>query len=301
MSAKYSTDTSVPKDFDIKVYDICASWKMCDWVQELNTRHYMDAVFEKAKKNELTAEFLDSYKVIADSLLSKPFRNKNTYYGICLSPIVDQFAGDFFAGYFAVRNRRYADWAARMFCAEDHADEVMMDEDSVIAPIREIVHEYDTTPAWKVHRDAGYTDSGERFFIGVDLRATDDFLVDQFRSWINKTRKDSGINSVKRTFGEKELNVWHKNRYLPLLDLYFWLLVNQIKINFTHIEGALFPNCEPRDRVRKSLLKSAVKLVSRDYRYALGVQQRDYSCVKKSSENSTWLERAKNHGLSSKP
>ncbi len=297
MNAKYSKVTSVPKDFDITIYEICASWKMCDWVQELNSRHYMDAVFEKAKKKELTAEFLGRYKVLADSRISEPLKRKNTYSEICLSPIVDQFAGDFFAGHYAVRNRRYVDWAARMFCAEDHADEVMMDEDNVIAPIREIVHEYNTTPAWKVHRDAGYTDSGERFFIGVDLRATDDFLVDQFRSWINKTRNDAGINSVKRTFKEKDLNQWHKNRYLPFLDLYFWLLVNQIKINFTHIEEALFPNCDTGGRVSKTIRNNAVKLVSSDFLYALGVQQREYSCVKESSENSTWLERVKNQGL----
>lgn len=297
MNAKPPTYDSIPDYFDITIYDVCGSWGMSEWIRELSSRRYMDCVFEKAKKNELTDEFLDKYLEFANRRISMPLKHQNAYPELCLSPIVDQLASDFFEGYFAVRNPRYRNWVARMHCAEDCADEMAMNEECVIEPKREIFNEYHTTPAWKVHRDAGYTNSDERFFIGVDLRAPDDYLVDQFKSWINKTREEAGIKSVKRLFGDKDLNQWHRNRYLPFLDIYFWLLVNRKKINFYEIEAELFPNRDPGDRVRKTILKNAVKLVSGDFIFALRVQQREYSCVNKFSENSPWMKRLKIAGF----
>ncbi|WP_203468286.1 DUF6387 family protein [Dechloromonas sp. TW-R-39-2] len=175
---------------------------------------------------------------------------------------------------------RLRTWVQRMEDTEKHGDLVLDGDLEFDEEICRNVHEYLSSPAWKIHRDS--LGQVKRFFIGVDLNASDDYLVKQFRSWIAKTRAEADIEPKQWLFSDKRFEKWHKDRLLPYLDLTFWATINHKKIKPADMEEILFQgkfDGFPGENVTKKIAKEAVKLISDATLYALNVELRTYECV----------------------
>lgn len=272
--------SNVPKDFDVSIYDICNSWTLKDWALEIEHRSFMANIFREAREQTIAEDILNSLKPQADMLIQQPLKNGRTNPNVYFSPIMDQSAEDFFMGHHVINNRRYKDWVASMQLADLYGDDIDGGDTSFSEEIYQSVHKFNSTPAWKVRRDAcgadGYMD--EKFFISVNLKATEEYLVKQFKEWINKTRKDAKVEKVARLIDEKDIHRWHNNRLLPYLDLAFWNLANRKIITYADMEGALFPNqtLSEGERIRKTVAPNALTLISKEFIYVLHVQLRSY-------------------------
>lgn len=63
-------------------------------------------------------------------------------------------------------------------------------------------------------------EEGERFTnVVIDLTATDEQILGDFKYWLSKYRKETGYKSSKNNFGDKNLVEWQKYRVLPYFDL----------------------------------------------------------------------------------
>lgn len=271
---------SVPDDFDISIYDACASWDLKDWVAELSARSFMSYVFAKEREGRLTDELRSSYVEQAELLLQMPLRSLRPLSDIYLSPLMDQSAEEFFRGHRVLSDPRYRAWVQRMEDTEKYGDLVEDGDLEFDEDICRNVHEYLSSPAWKVHRDS--LGQVKRFFIGVDLNASDDYLVKQFRSWIAKTRAEANIEPKQWLFSDKRFEKWHKEPLLPYLDLTFWAIINRKKIKPADMEESFFEGRYfgvPGEHVTKKVAKEAVKLISDETLYALNVELRTYGCV----------------------
>lgn len=275
-----NTVNSVPDDFDISIYDVCASWGLNDWVAELSARSFMSYVFAKEREGRLTDELRSSYVEQAELLLLTPLQSLRTQADICLSPLMDQSADEFFRGHRVLSDSRYRAWVQRMEDTEKYGDLVEDGDLEFDEKICRNVHEYLSSPAWKIHRDS--LGQVKRFFIGVDLNASDDYLVKQFRSWIAKTRAEANIEPKQWLFSDKRFEKWHKDRLLPYLDLTFWAIINHKKIKPADMEELFFQgrfDGFSGEYVTKKVAKEAVKLISDETLYALNVELRTYRCV----------------------
>lgn len=271
---------SVPDDFDISIYDLCGSWNLKDWVAELSARSFMNYVFAKEREGKLTDELRQSYAEKAELILLTPLQSLRPVSDICLSPLMDQSADEFFRGHRVLSDSRYQAWVQRMEDTEKYGDLVEDGDLEFDDEIRRNVHEYLSSPAWKIHRDS--LGQVKRFFIGVDLNASDDYLVKQFRSWIDKTRAEAKVEPKQWLFSEKRFEKWHRERLLPYLDLTFWAIINRKKIQPADMEEIFFKDRFfgfPGDYVTKKVAKEAFKLISDETIYALNVDLRTYGCV----------------------
>ncbi len=275
-----SVVNTVPEEFDISIYDICLSWRLEDWAAELSARWFMRDVFSKEREGKLTDELRSSYVEQAELLLLTPLRSLHPKPDIYLSPIMDQSAEEFFRGHSVLSDSRYRAWVRRMEDTEKYGDLVGDGDQDFGEDISRNVHEYLSSPAWKIHRDSLGT--VKRFFIGVDLNAPDDYLVHQFRSWIAKTRAEANIEPKQWLFSDKRFAKWHKDRLLPYLDLTFWAIINRHKISPADMEEEFFSDRFDGfsgEYVTKKVAKEAIKLISEETLYALSVELRTYPCV----------------------
>jgi hypothetical protein len=274
--------TSVPDIFDISIYENCSSWGLKEWSEELSGRSFMNDFYRMLEEGTLTDSNREYYLTQAEKFLLYPIKNHGPKFELFLSPIIDQSAEELFKGHHILSDRRYRDWVKKMEDTSKYGDQVLhgikdVDDQEVCRN----VHEFISTPAWKVHRDS--LGSNERFFIGVDLRASDDYLLKQFKSWITKTRKEANINNASiRLFDETKLDQWHEDCLLPYLDLSFWAAANSITISSNEMEVALFPGRTkgvPGERVRRTIAPKALSLISKETIYALNTQLRTYQCA----------------------
>lgn len=278
MKKKPTSVKSILGKFNRKAYDACAKWGLKEWASALTARSYMDAFFQNDSGDGLTDGMANYYREKAEDLLADPLGHQSFELNrLFLSPIVDQSAAEFFGGYDAMLDLRFLEWAIRKQYADNDCDDVEDIDLYLNEKIGSSVHIFHTTPAWKIKLQA-LGDTG-RFFIGVDLGASDEFLVDQFKFWLKKTRAEANVQAIRCRFNENHFSNWHCDRLLPYLDLSFCCKAYKKKVTHEQIAELLFPNEEQRDsvaRVRRTISVNALKLVSEEIVSALNTQLRTY-------------------------
>lgn len=282
MKKKPTSEKSILAKFDRSAYKDCAKWGLKEWASALTARSYMDAFFHHSSGDELTDGMAQYYLGKAGDLLADPLRHQSFECDrLFLSPIVDQSVAEFFRGHDAMSDRRFFEWAIRKWYADNDYDDVEDFDLDLGEEISSGVHKFNTTPAWKMkHKVLG--DTG-RFFIGVDLGASDEFLVNQFRCWLKNIRKNADVPPIRRLFNANHFSDWHCNRLLPYLDLTFCCKVYKEKVTHEEIAKLLFPFEEQRDsttRLRRTVSTNALKLVSEEYVSALNTQLSTYPGMK---------------------
>jgi hypothetical protein len=53
----------------------------------------------------------------------------------------------------------------------------------------------------------------------VDINATDEQLILDFREWLKQKRKSAAVHTPSHNLSEKDMNEWIKYRVLALIDL----------------------------------------------------------------------------------
>ncbi len=110
-------------------------------------------------------------------------------------------------------------------------------------------------PAWKMLDECGINTSGE-VHVTVDLYASEEKLVDDFRRLVRETRVAMGIPNLQKRFTHSDFAEWHQYRVLAYLDLAAWAEIHGVRISQQAVGVALFPdeyNIGLADRVRKTV------------------------------------------------
>ncbi|QVN18739.1 DUF6387 family protein [Burkholderia pyrrocinia] len=259
----------LPKSFQVEKYDECASFNAQDWYSNLMHRALRKSM---ASHGEYYANEL---KGGADRVLERPIFprmkisegdgfSKNVF----KSQILDQTAYDYLTG----------EWILRIYDSGDSSyrdalttmDEEVHGESNFGEKASKAYEKLDV-PAWKMLTDLGFDISGE-VLVSVDLYASEEKLIEDFRAWLRTTREKLGVPNIKRKFTEADFERWHQNKILGYLDLTFWAHINGYRLTNEMIGSALFPDeysVSLSERVRKVVAPLALSASSSAYIEAL--------------------------------
>lgn len=260
----------LPKSFALEKYDACASFSIADWHNNL---------MQRALRRNTAADYrdhhIDELKRGANYCLQNPiFPARELQEGdgfeknVFRSQIRDQTAFELLTGGSILaaddeRARAYRD-AFTVMDREMHGEAKYDQEAS---------HAYETldVPAWTMLNDIGINMSGA-VTVNVDLFASDDKLVDDFKAWLRVTRRALNVPSIQRRFTRADFDRWQQNKVLAYLDLSFWADINGLRLTNQTLGVALFPeeyNIALADRIRKVVAPLALAASSPVYIEAL--------------------------------
>jgi len=289
MKIKRLKCSDIPKEFQISTYDACESWGVDEWAFALSVRRSMRLHWKLAcsegKNESVPQHMLNRIQEDALKLLIQPLvvdRKVNLFIDR-QSSIRDQSVSDFFGGYFAFSDPHYSEWAEmysylmfyKFAVNEGGVDVIDSDEDKKIQSNNLRI---DTTAAWKMDRERMAFPN--KFFISVDLGASDQSLVKEFKTWIKRTRIEAGIESIRRPFNKNDFMEWREQRLLPYLDLTFWAATQRASFTQATIANALFPSYDDLNedvvaKVRKTVAPNALGIVSDEVVSAMNGQMRN--------------------------
>ncbi|MBN3777953.1 hypothetical protein G3O06_10350 [Burkholderia sp. Ac-20345] len=267
------TLSQFPTSFQVEKYDACANFEAQDW--------YVNLMHRALRKSAATHGdyYARELKRAANMVLENPiFPRMNLVEGdgfsknVFKSQIRDQTAYDYLSGEWILRvygngDSSYGD--ALTILDKDVHVEAKFDEKATQA------YEKLDVPAWKMLTDLGVDISGE-VFVSVDLYASEEKLIDDFRIWLRATRSALGAPNIKRRFSGTDFERWHQNRILGYLDLTFWAQINGFRLTNEVIGSALFPNeynVSLSERVRKVVAPLALSASSSPFIEALLSQE----------------------------
>ncbi|WP_144403601.1 DUF6387 family protein [Caballeronia zhejiangensis] len=256
----------LPRQFDIGKYDVTASFSPVDWLVNLEIRVLRKAMFA----NNLLGDGLD----VAERFLDNPIipAKQGLMDDIGLSKVantrqvrnVSAFDELSATSWFAPEETRARDYV------EAYQRAVAEPSTASDADMRLLFD----TPAWKMHQDSNIAPNTEVAAL-VDLHASEEKVVEDFRQWFRETRAALGIADLKRRFNSVDFDRWHTNRVLAYSDLMFWVEASQRKITNQLIGVALFPDdydVALADRIRKVVSPLASNVVAEAFTNALRSQ-----------------------------
>lgn len=101
--------------------------------------------------------------------------------------------------------------------------------------------------------------------VEVDIRHSDDFLIDAFKSWLMNIREQEATIDARKKFGQQETRRWMKYGVLPFLDLSLWAKETENSIPYRVMADAILEHCEmDAETVRKTVAPLAWSLISED-------------------------------------
>lgn len=248
-------------NFKLSAYSSCAKWEIEDWAIAFNGRDFMRGFLEKGKSIDFCLPRYDQYRLRADQLILSPLGGGRKFLDDPFSkPIVDQSVAQYFEGVDFINEKEFSKWAIR----KKRYDDVDIDNCDIDEPIPVSAWKYQVTSASAMLTELGFPKN--RLFVGVDLGATDDFIVREFKKWLKEKRKYNCSARLINSFGTNDLSDWHNQKLLPCLDLWFWIVINGFKVDFCHMAGCLFPfdtkNCDDYvDKIRKTIKPKALSVI----------------------------------------
>ncbi|WP_157204938.1 DUF6387 family protein [Methylomonas methanica] len=117
--------------------------------------------------------------------------------------------------------------------------------------------------------------SFDKAFSSVNLRATDEHLIQDFKSFLAKARESHPKTVIKRRFTELDYKEWSEYKVLPYLDLKIWSSVSGYRLTNTVIGNTLFPKefeIDTTERIRRTTKPKAEMLLNSSIIDAFGVQ-----------------------------
>lgn len=123
------------------------------------------------------------------------------------------------------------------------------------------------TPMWKALQEGGINSDGE-IDVCVNLQASEEQLVKEFREWVRGVKTEMGIDVPKRDISEQDLKNLSTFNLLPYLDLMYWAKSENCDISHQTLGLALFPDEYEKslaERIRKVVAPQARKIVTYDY------------------------------------
>ncbi|TPQ24336.1 hypothetical protein C2U68_20270 [Methylomonas koyamae] len=117
----------------------------------------------------------------------------------------------------------------------------------------------------------------DKAFLLVNLHATDEHIMEDFKNWLIKTRESSSKKSAKKAFTEIDFKEWTEYKILPFIDLKIWGEISGHRLTNSVVGNLLFPE-EPEidttERIRRTTKPKAERLLNSSIIDAFGVQVR---------------------------
>lgn len=111
--------------------------------------------------------------------------------------------------------------------------------------------------------------------VTVQLEATDEQIMNDFRQWLNKYREITGRESIKKLFKQTDFNKWIKYGVLPYLDLKIIANIEGKKIKQVKMAHLIFPDeydVGTEGRIRQVTKPEAEQLIKKDTLRAIQAQ-----------------------------
>ncbi|WOD18962.1 DUF6387 family protein [Paraburkholderia kirstenboschensis] len=269
--------SDIPASFQLERYAGCANWGAPEWWRALSLRYPFEAwsylTPEELAEDEDNPDLLEIVRGNVLGFMERPLPvvegELRPFPADTLSkPIRDLTGADYYEGLFNLHSGWYDKPSTLALRAIHRAG--MMDFEA-IQPEQEgerAFAELSNTPAWRIHREADAP--AEKFGIEVNLGATDEFLVKEFKRWLKRIRKDAGIPQIPKEFDASHFADWHEDRLLPYLDLTMWARSHGGAFNLSALGYVLFPDEALRDakmrevepRIRRTIAPKARAIIS---------------------------------------
>lgn len=117
--------------------------------------------------------------------------------------------------------------------------------------------------------------NNEKALLSINLHASDEHIIEDFKKWLANTRSGLAKKSTKKTFSTTDLTEWTDYKILPYLDLKIWSIFTDCHITQVIIGNAIFPdelNVDTTERIRRTTKKKAEWLMNNSILDAFGVQ-----------------------------
>jgi hypothetical protein len=286
---RVKTLKNIPFWFKLSNYDSSENFGAIEWANEIFERmmHFGELEFADSDKD-------DGYKIAleyVEQIKKYPYKNYENPRGA--SPIADFYMSSgkrYFDKRAGVRN--LSKWKAYKFLLSAKDQNKITKDFEILEKISKEEH---TPSNMKMRRSIidkysyPYTDIIEEFdevFLDINLRASDELLVSEFKDWLAEKRRVSKEDiTLRKKFTKTDYEDWHKSRLLAYWDLKVISRNEGFSIP-QHILGeALFPNeldIDTTERVRKIIQKKHEFIVSEQCMSAL------YAQATSESENFYW-------------
>ncbi|AYX27444.1 Uncharacterised protein [Burkholderia pseudomallei] len=228
----------LPPQFDLTRYRTCETWGASEWwhalAQRYRVRLFSTLTPEEMAEDEDNPDLLKTLQAHSLAFLENPLpitegeRRPFPAFGLD-SPIRDLTGTDYYDGLLKLNSAWYEGSAAL-------ARRALIDNADGVSARTQLAN----TPAWSIHREAG--EPSDKFWIEVNLTASDESLVKEFKAWLKRLRKEAGIPQIPKAFDESHFADWHEKRLLPYLDLTLWAHLHGGPLNLSALGDALFPD-----------------------------------------------------------
>lgn len=283
----------IPSWFDLKKYDGLAALDLPGWGRQITIRafvHWMLAHYLPQHEREL--EEPTQQKILAEQR-----QNAESWVReFTENPIVPVYNDD---GHLSIWHTRgeskpydaYTVWAMTAahayYIGTDihHADrgqawidlrEAMLASD--VGKSSPEQNELIDQPIDLIYRQQGIDGDG-LCNVMVDLAATDEQIMADFRHWLTHFRKVAGIKAPAQNLTEKDFRIWIEARVLPYIDLYLWSLAHRRQITQNVMGQALFPDeydADTTERIRRTTRPKAERMLREEFAHAVERQVQAY-------------------------
>ena len=276
-----SNPSQVPATFDLKKYDAAASLSGAGWYTNLMTRALRRTMYEHDFQPHIdevlaTSESIFRSPIGAEmqirdgdgftkNVFRKQVRDMSAFEYLSCGDTLGWRTGDAAARYKAAYES-----ATRDIVGEDELGQWRIDFDSL------------EVPAWKMLDDCGIDNAGS-LNVSVDLHASDDKLLDDFKAWLRSARAATGVRGPSGRLQRSDFMKLHEFRVLPYLDLTLWAECRGLKFTQQLLGATLFPDeyhVALSDRIRKVVAPMSAAACSPPHLEALFAQLLEESELK---------------------
>jgi hypothetical protein len=253
-----------PEWFDLKNYEVCASWDCIKWFGALRVRSQIyDDLKELPKLNLidwlshiLDIEHFDKVFGLEHCLINRDRRSlsavepMSVYSALCIHNKLGKVANG------------HENVSALKRRLEE------LDEESIELKKQLINLSYDEEylTAWNEYFAHAYIILG-RAHITVDLNLNDEALIEQFSACIAEMRKRLKWETAPKPLTEKDFSDWYRQRLLPYIDLWLYSEIHECGFTQEDLGAFLFPDELNTDidlvnRIAKTTRPNALNLLS---------------------------------------
>ena len=252
--------------FDIGKYDALKEMKLDWWSGGLMLRAILRSMAkQQSRHTEIDGKMLNM-------VITNPVPTDITpkYRGAILSKgfssVYDRTSYDVFSDRYALDNENLADIRE----AGERFYEQMEIEKKFLSRPKILDESFDDALT-----NRGFTDQNRVRQVNVDIAATDEQLILDFKEWLSKKREVTCIRPPSKNLSEKDMNEWIKHRVLALIDIDIFCLYTNTTISNAVVGALLFPeefDVDLSERIRKVVRPLARTLTAHGFIGALDNQ-----------------------------
>jgi hypothetical protein len=130
------------------------------------------------------------------------------------------------------------------------------------------------TPADLIYKKKGIDTDGLTF-VEVDLKATDEQIMSDFRHWLTNYRQVVDTPAPQQNFTDKDFSAWFEAGVIPYIDLMLWSLAGNCSITQNVLGQVIFPDeysADTTERIRRTTRPKAERMLRQDFARAIEIQ-----------------------------